>query len=273
MSFSLRAQFDLSGRVALITGAANILGPEFAAALAEFGAQLVLADINAEACSRVSQDIGETYGTRTLAVTADVSDERAVKAMVEQVLLSFGGIDILINAAATKTADYSRYYKSLAEYDLETWNEVMAVNLTGMFLCAKHVVPHFVGRKQGNIVNVASIYGIVGPDPRVYEGSWYLDRQINTPPIYAASKGGVVNFTRYLATTLAPYNIRVNCITIGGVFSGQNETFVDRYGARVPLGRMARREELRGSVLFLASDVSSYVTGHNLIVDGGLTAW
>ena len=270
MTFSLRAQFDLTGRVALITGAANILGPEFAAALAEFGARLALADINAEACSRVAQEIGEAHGTKTLAIVTDVADEPAVAAMVEQVLSAFGCIDILINAAATKSPDY---FRPLIGYRLEYWNQVMAVNLTGMFLCTKHVVPHFIDQKQGNIINIASIYGVVGPDPRIYEGSWYLDQQINTPPVYAASKGGVVNFTRYLATTLAMHNIRANCITPGGVFSGQNETFVERYSTRVPLGRMANRQELRGAILFLASDASSYVTGHNLVVDGGLTAW
>jgi NAD(P)-dependent dehydrogenase (short-subunit alcohol dehydrogenase family) len=270
MSFSLHSQFDLTGRVVLITGAANILGPEFAAALAEFGAQLVLVDINEDECSHVAQKIVETYGIRAISITADVSDEQAVVVMVKQVLTAFGRIDTLINAAATKTLNY---FKSLMEYNLEDWNQVMSVNLTGMFLCTKHVVPHFVERNQGNIINIASIYGMVGPDPRIYEGSWYLGQPINTPPVYAASKGGVINFTRYLATTLASHNIRANCITPGGVFSGQNETFIGRYSARVPLGRMARREELRGAVLFLASDASSYVTGHNLVVDGGLTAW
>lgn len=270
MTISLRDQLNLAGRVALITGAANILGPEFAAALAEFGAQLALVDINGKACTHVAQQVEETYGTRALAIRADISDEKAVAAMVRQVMSTFGHMDILINAAAIKTRDY---FKSLEKYKLEDWNQVMAVNLTGTFVCTKHVVPFFMKQKKGNIINIASIYGIVGPDPRIYEGSWYLDQQINTPPVYAASKGGVVNFTRYLATTLAPYNIRANCITPGGVFSGQNKTFVNRYSARVPLGRMARREELRGAVLFFASDASSYITGHNLVVDGGLTAW
>jgi NAD(P)-dependent dehydrogenase (short-subunit alcohol dehydrogenase family) len=270
MTFSLRAQFDLTGRVALITGAANILGPEFAAALAEFGARLALLDIRSDACQEVAHQIHETYGTQTLALTADVGEESAVAAAVAEALSTFGRIDVLINAAATKTPDY---FRPLGEYSLQDWNQVMTVNLTGMFLCTKHVLPHFVSRGQGNIINVASIYGVVGPDPRIYEGSWYLDQRINTPPVYAASKGGVVSLTRYLATTLAPHHIRANCVTPGGVSSGQNETFVERYSARVPLGRMARREELRGAVLFLASDASSYVTGHNLVVDGGWTAW
>lgn len=270
MTYRLQDAFRLDGRVALVTGAANILGPEFARSLAEFGASLALADINAEGCSELARELQDTYKTRALALPADVSDEAAVAEMIRKAHFTFGRIDILINAAAAKS---EHYFNPLLEYHLDDWNQVMSVNLTSMFLCAKHTVPHFIGQGGGNIINIASIYGVVGPDPRIYKDSWYLDRQINTPPIYSASKGGVVSLTRYLATTLAPHRIRVNSITPGGVFSGQNDTFAGRYGERVPMGRMARREELRGATLFLASDASSYVTGHNLIVDGGLTAW
>ncbi len=231
---------------------------------------MALTDINNENCASVAREVGEIYGTKTLAIATDVANEPAVADIVNQVLSAFGRIDILIIAAATKSLNY---FRPLSEYYLEDGNQVMAVNLTGMFLCTKHVVPHFIDQKRGNIINIASIYGVVGPDPRIYEGSWYLGQQINTPPVYAASKGGVVNFTRYVATTLAAHNIRANCVTPGGVSSGQNETFVKHYSARVPMGRMACREELQGAVLFLASDASSYVTGHNLVVDGGLTAW
>lgn len=269
MSSRLQGQFDLTGRVALITGAASILGPQFAASLAEFGAQLALVDINAQACRETASRIEEEYGVKALDLVTDVSEESAVAAMVERVLSSFGTLDVLINAAATKNDSFS----PLAEYSLGDWNRVVAVGLTGTFLCTKHVVPYFIERRKGNIINIASIYGIVGPDPRIYEGSLYKGFQLNTPPAYAASKGAVVNYTRYLATTLAPYNIRANCLTPGGVFSGENEAFVQRYSARVPVGRMGRREELKGPVLFLASDASSYMTGHNLVVDGGLTAW
>jgi NAD(P)-dependent dehydrogenase (short-subunit alcohol dehydrogenase family) len=270
MTGGLASQFDLDGRVALITGSANILGPEFAAALAEYGAQVALADINAESCTQVAREIRETFGVQAKAYEIDVADEKEVGQLVNEVVSTFGQIDILINAAANKPPGY---FRPFVEYDLDDWNRVMDVNLTGMFLTAKHVVPHFIAQEGGTIINIASIYGIVGPDPRVYEGSWYLDQQINTPAIYAASKGGVVAFTRYLATTLASYRIRANSITPGGVYSGQNEEFAKRYSDRVPLGRMGNREELRGAALFLASEASSYITGHNLVVDGGFSVW
>jgi NAD(P)-dependent dehydrogenase (short-subunit alcohol dehydrogenase family) len=269
VTFSLRDQLSLEGQVALITGAGNILGPEFAAALAEFGADLALADIDEDGRERVARNVRDSYGARALAMAVDIADEASVNRMVETVIAEYGRIDVLICAAATR----SGFTKELHEYSLADWEHDMGVNLTGMFLSAKHVIPHFIEQKSGAIINIASIYGILGPDSRIYEGSLYMGQQISTPPTYAASKGGVVALTRYQATTLAQHGIRANSITPGGVFSGQNKAFVARYSYRVPMGRMANREELRGAVAFLASDASSYVTGHNLVVDGGLSAW
>lgn len=264
----LKRMFDLTDRVALVTGAANILGPEFSAALAEFGARVTMVDVNTEACQAAARRIADEFGADVEPLTADVSDEKVVKAAVDQVLARRGGIDVLVNAAATKTAGY---FRPFFEYDLADWDRVMEVNLTGMFLVTKHVAPSMAERGRGSIINVASQYGMVGPDPALYEGSWYLEQEINTPAVYAASKAGVIGFTRYLATTLAGHGIRANSITPGGVFSGQNDTFVRRYAERCPMARMGRREELRGAALYLASDASSYVTGHNLVVDGGWT--
>ena len=269
MTHRLHDMFNLKGKVALVAGSANILGPEFALALAELGANVALADIDEEGRERAAQNVRDSFGVGALSVEVDVSDEASVVGMVEAVLAEFGKIDVLVSAAATR----SGFTKELHEYDLSDWNHDMGVNLTGMFLCAKHTTPHFIEQNGGTIVNIASIYGIRGPDSRIYEGSLYEGQQISTPPTYAASKGGVVALTRFQATTLAQYGIRANSITPGGVFSGQNEAFVKRYSARVPMGRMANREELRGAVAFLATDASSYVTGQNLVVDGGLSAW
>jgi NAD(P)-dependent dehydrogenase (short-subunit alcohol dehydrogenase family) len=165
------------------------------------------------------------------------------------------------------------FFAPIEDYELTTWREVMAVNLDAMFVVAQEIGKRMVSRGKGSIIQTASIYGIMAPDPRIYEGSYYLGREINTPPVYAASKAGVVGLSKYLATLWAPANVRVNTLVPGGVESGQNETFKQRYAARVPLGRMANAEEMVGALIYLASDASSYVTGHTLVVDGGLSAW
>ncbi|MDB5912321.1 MAG: short-chain dehydrogenase/reductase, partial [Ramlibacter sp.] len=156
---------------------------------------------------------------------------------------------------------------------LADWNEVMAVNLTGAMLCAQAFGAPMAQRGSGAIVNTLSIYGIVAPDQRIYEGSEYLGRPINTPAIYSASKAGLWGLTQYLASYWGGKGVRVNAITPGGVFSGQNETFVRNYSQRVPLGRMASSDDIVNGMLFLASDASSYLNGHNLVVDGGWTVW
>jgi NAD(P)-dependent dehydrogenase (short-subunit alcohol dehydrogenase family) len=268
MTHTSRDLFDLTGRVALITGSAGILGPEFAAALGAYGARVAMTDRDEEACHRAAQAVREETGAEVLPLKLDVADEAAVARVVAEVHQAFGEIGILINAAASKSPGY---FRPLVDYDRSDWEHVLAANLTGMFLVTKHVVPHLIAKKRGTIINIASMYGVVGPDPSLYVGSWYLDQEINTPPIYAATKAGVLGFTRHLATTLAVHGIRANAVSPGGVESGQNETFLSRYAERSPIGRMARREELRGPIVFLASDASSYMTGHNLVVDGGWT--
>ncbi len=265
----LKKLFDLSGRRAIVTGSANILGPEFAAALAEFGARVAMVDVDGAAVRDKAARIAAEHGTEVRAFEADVTDEAAAARVVADVVAHWGGLDVLVNGAACKTPEY---FKPFDDYPLADWSRVLDVILTGTFLFTKHALPWLEKSGHGAIVNISSQYGVVGPDPALYEGSWYLDQQINTPPVYSAAKAGVVGFTRYMATTLASRGIRANCITPGGVASGQNDVFQARYAERCPLGRMARREELRGALVYLASDASSFVTGHNLVVDGGWTA-
>jgi NAD(P)-dependent dehydrogenase (short-subunit alcohol dehydrogenase family) len=268
--FDLKQQFDLNGKVALVTGAANILGPEFVDALAQYGANVALIDVNAERVNEVAKQIKEARGVESLAYALDVTDQEAVINAVADINKKLGNIDILVAAAAAKT---DNYFTESPGYPLEDWKRVIDVNLGGPFIAAEAVLPNFLKAGKGTIVNIASIYGVVGPDQRVYEGSDYLGGKINTPPPYSASKAGVIGLTKYYATTLARHGIRVNSITPGGVESGQNEEFVRRYSERIPLQRMANRTELQGALLFLASDASSYITGQNIVVDGGLTAW
>ncbi len=257
--------FDLGNRVALITGGTGVLGTVFAETLASQGADIVLLDVDESKCALRAREIAESTGRRVLGIAADVASEDDVKNSVNLAEKTLGRIDILVNNAAAQPAGM---FAQMEDYPLEVWNRVMAVNLTGHFLMSRAVGPLMVRNGRGSIINISSIYGVVAPDQRIYDGLGF-----NTPPAYAASKAGVLGLTRYLATYWSNKGIRVNALTPGGVFRDHQEPFLTRYSSRVPLGRMADQKELRGAILYLASDASSYVTGQNLIVDGGLTTW
>jgi len=261
--------FRLDGKVALVTGGAGILGRRFCAGLAAAGARVAVVDVDAAAAA----DCAAALGPDAAGFGCDVSDPASVQSCVSAVLARFDTIDVLHNNAATKTRDVRAFFTPFEDYPLATWREVMSVNIDGMFLMAQAVGRHMLARGTGSVVQTASIYGLVGPDSRIYEGSDYLGGPINTPAVYAASKAAVIGLTRWLATHWATAGIRVNCLVPGGVSSGQNSTFSEHYAARVPLGRMARDDEMVPALLYLASDASSYVTGQVLAVDGGWTCW
>ncbi|WP_313892584.1 SDR family oxidoreductase [Psychrobacillus sp.] len=267
-------RFSLKGKKAIVTGGAGILGRHFCKGLADSGARVAVVDINIEEATKVAQQITADYKTEAKAFYCDLTSEESVKQMVQAVVAEFGEINILHNNAAGKSSDLNAFFAPFEDYELDQWKEIMSTNLDSMFLIAKHVGK--VMKEQGtggSIIQTSSIYGVLGPDNRIYEGSYYLDRQINTPAIYSASKAGVVGLTKYLATYWAKDGIRVNTITPGGVESGQNDTFKQSYSNRIPLGRMAQPEEMVGALIYLASDASSYVTGQNILIDGGLSAW
>lgn len=266
-------RFSLAGKVALVTGGAGILGRVCATGLAEHGASIALIDLDPKAAEAAAASIAAATGAKAIGIACDITREEALKAAIAEIEIALGPIDILHNNAATKGRDLAAFFAPADAYGLETWREVMAVNIDAMFLLAREVGRGMIERRRGSIIQMASIYGVVGPDNRIYEGSHYLGRPINTPPVYSASKAAVIGLTRHLATLWGEHSVRVNAITPGGVESGQNDVFSRNYSKRVPLGRMARAEEMVGALVFLASDASSYVTGQNIIVDGGLTAW
>jgi NAD(P)-dependent dehydrogenase (short-subunit alcohol dehydrogenase family) len=259
----------LDGQVAVVTGGAGILGRIFCRALADAGAQVAVLDLFADPARAAADEIGEA----AVGFACDVADPASVEAAVAAVMARFGRIDVLVNNAATKTADVRAFFEPFETYSLDTWREVMGVNIDGMFLMAQAVGREMLKVGSGRIIQTASIYGLVGPDSRIYEGSNYLGGPINTPAVYSASKAAVVGLTRWLATHWADKGIRVNCLVPGGVSSGQNGVFSDNYASRTPMGRMARAEEMAPPMLFLASEASSYVTGQVLAIDGGWTAW
>jgi NAD(P)-dependent dehydrogenase (short-subunit alcohol dehydrogenase family) len=260
----------VKGKKIIITGALGLLGSVYTEGFSEQGADVAIVDLDEKACRQRAVEIGKKYSVRPMGIGCDVTNPVAVKEMVQKVMSGYGHIDVLLNNAATKS---EHFFDPFEEFSLDDWNKVMGVNVNGMFLCAQAVAREMEKAKAGSIINISSIYGIVAPDQRIYEGSFYEGRSINTPLIYSTSKAGVVGLTRYLATYLAPHGIRVNAVTPGGVFSGQNDTFAKKYGERCPLGRMARPEEIFSAVYFLACDASSYITGHNLVVDGGWSVW
>jgi len=271
---SYRKLYDLTGKVAVVTGGAGILGRHFCAGLAESGAAVAVADLQAESAAALAQELGNRYNIQTLGIGCDVANPESVKKMVDQVVAQWGGIDILHNNAAGKSNDLESFFAPFEEYSLDQWRNIMSVNIDGMFLTAQAVGKQMVAQgRGGSIIQTASIYGVMAPDHRIYEGSFYLGRKINTPAVYTASKAAVLGLTKHLATYWADKGIRVNTLTPGGTESGQNDEFKSRYANRIPMNRMARADEMVGALLYLASDAASYVTGQNIIVDGGLNAW
>jgi NAD(P)-dependent dehydrogenase (short-subunit alcohol dehydrogenase family) len=266
--------FNLAGKTAIVTGAVGILGQGFCRGLAEFGAQIAVVDLDQDRSSQFAEELIADYGIGALGVACDVANSASVSNMVETVASHFGAIHILHNNAASKSSDLDAFFASTEDYSLSEWRKIMSVNVDGMFLVAQAVGKQMHKQQTGgSIIQTASIYGIVSSDKRIYEGSFYLGRQISNPAVYSTSKAAVVGLTRYLAANWGDQGIRVNALVPAGVESGQNDTFKARYSARVPLGRMARASEMVGALVYLASDASSYVTGHCLVVDGGLSAW
>jgi NAD(P)-dependent dehydrogenase (short-subunit alcohol dehydrogenase family) len=266
--------FNLSGKTAIVTGGVGILGKQFCSILAEFGANVAVVDIQQKAAAEFSEELEKLYGTKAKGIYCDITNQHSVEKMVKDVVDNFGRIDILHNNAAGKSNNLSHFFAPFEDYELSQWDQIMDINLGGMFMVAKEVGKFMVQQNEGgSIIQTSSIYGIMGPDNRIYEGSFYLEHQINTPAVYAASKSAVIGLTKYLATYWANKGIRVNTITPGGIESGQNEVFKQKYSNRVPLQRMGKPHEIAGALLYLASDASTYVTGQNIVIDGGLSAW
>ena len=265
--------FDLSGKVAVVTGGAGLLGQVFCQALISAGANVAIIDIDKNKADQTAREIKREKNQKISTFACDITLPDSVSSMVKEVVNQLGRIDILLNNAASKSSDLDQFFAPFENYSLQTWREVMAVNIDGLFLVAQNVGKQMKTQGGGSIIQVSSIYGVVAPDQRIYEGSEYNGRAINTPAVYSVSKAAVIGLTSYLSTYWAGSKIRVNTLTPGGIASGQNNEFSNKYSNRVPLGRMGEATELTGALIYLASDASSYVTGQNIIVDGGLSAW
>jgi NAD(P)-dependent dehydrogenase (short-subunit alcohol dehydrogenase family) len=269
--------FDLSGRVAIVTGGAGLLGYHHGAILAAAGAHVVLLDLPIADPEIKAANLTETYGVDCLGLGADITDEPALRRILADILERFGRVDILINNAANnpKVENSSgAAWSRLENFPLETWDADIRVGLTGAFLCSRVFGAEMAQRRSGVIVNVASDLAVVAPDQRLYRvDGMEEDQQPVKPVTYSVVKTGLLGLTRYLATYWSSANVRVNAISPGGVSNGQPDVFLSRLKPLIPMGRMAERDEYQGAILFLCSDASSYMTGSNLVIDGGRTCW
>jgi len=274
---TIQEKFDLTGRVAVVTGGVGLLGTEFCRTLAEAGAAVAVVDLNASA-SQGTADTLTKSGYKALAVPTNITQPDSVNVMVEKVVSKFGRLDIVVNSAALDPKfDPDAAKKGIApgafeDYPLDDWNAALNVNLTGMFLVSQACVKQMISQgKKGSIINICSTYGLNGPDQGIYIKDG--ERVAYKPVYYTVTKAGVMGFTKYLAAYYAGTEIRVNALTPGGVFNNHEDYFVKNYSAKTIIGRMANKDEMNGALLFLASDASSYMTGNNVVVDGGWTAW
>lgn len=268
-------RFSLEGRTALVTGGAGLLGRQFSRTLGEAGAKVVVADKNFDAVFTHAQDLRKS-AIRALAVNVNVTDPDSISALIEHVLLEFDSLDVLVNCAALDPKfDTQHLHEQSANafenYPLQAWQASLDVNLTGVFLTCQAAARVMAAQGSGVMINISSIYGLVAPDQGIYP---QVNGQPSYKPVdYVVTKTALLGLTRYLAAYYAGTKIRVNTLTPGGVFNQHDEAFANNYSAKAVLGRMAAEDEMNAALLFLASEASSYMTGANLVVDGGYTAW
>ncbi|MGQ9926897.1 MAG: SDR family oxidoreductase [Chloroflexaceae bacterium] len=265
--------FSIAGRVAVVTGGLGQLGRQFSGALAARGAHVAILDQHQNE-ALVAARFGGLPG-RVISLEADLTHRPQIEAALARVEAELGTPHILINNAALDSPPDAPAAENgpFEHYPEESWDRVMEVNVKGVFLTCQVIGGRMAAAGRGSVINVSSIYGLVSPDQRIYEYRAAVGAPFYKPVAYSASKSALLNLTRYLATYWAPRGVRVNTVTFAGVFNHQDEQFLAGYLPRVPLGRMAREDEYNGAIIFLASDASTYMTGSNLVIDGGWTAW
>jgi len=270
-------KFKLNGKVAIITGGAGLLGVKHAEAIAEAGGIPILWDINSQQVYERSLEIAETYNVKCLGMCVDITDFGKVTDALTEVMNIFNNANILINNAANDpkvSPVQSSTLNRLENFPLSLWQKDIDVGITGAFLCSQIIGNYMVHHGGGVILNIASDLGIIAPDQRIYCNNGLKDREQPVKPVtYSVIKHAIIGLTKYLATYWADKGIRVNSISPGGVYTDQPEQFVKKLTYLIPMSRMASNDEYKAAILFLVSDASSYMTGANLIIDGGRTCW
>jgi len=263
--------FDLRNKTIVLTGCAGRVGSRFSEILSKAGANLILVDKDIEKNEKLYKKIKKQYKTNCFVSNIDITNTNEIDDLVKAILKKYSKIDVLINNAHFVPRDNANRDAPFEKYPYELWQKTISENLNGIFICCQKFGKIMVKQKNGCIINISSIYGIVGPDQRIYGKS-----RLNSPPFYSATKGAIVNLTKYLASYWGKNNVRVNTLTLGGIYDKKlhaDKEFVKKYSEKTMLGRMSQASDYDGAILFLASDLSSYMTGANLIIDGGWTAW
>lgn len=253
-------KFSLKNKIAVVAGGAGLIGKPVSIGLVQAGAKVYIADIDEKNGLKL-----EKQNKNLKWIKIDITDVKSINSCINKIVKKDKKIDIWVNCAYPRTSDWATKFEDIK---YESWKKNVDMHLNGYFLCCQKIAEQMKKQKKGTIINFSSIYGVIGPDFSVYEKT-----NLTMPAAYSAIKGGIISFTKYLATYLAKYNIRVNAICPGGIYNKQPDTFVKKYGEKTPMKRMGKPEEIAGPVIFLASDAASYITGHVLMVDGGWTAW
>ena len=264
---SVKKMNNLSEKVVFLTGAAGLLGTQYATALSSVGANVVLADINYNKCKKIEKELKEKNNVSPFSIKMDISNKKSIDNAIAKVMKKFSKIDVLVNNAVFPETQKERSIQ-FEKFPLELWNKIFAVNVTGVFLCNQKIGSIMVKQKKGSIINISSMYGVVAADQRIYGNSG-----LNSTAAYAVTKSSLFNFTRYLASYWRNTGVRINTLTLGGVENNQDPKFIQKYSEKTMIGRMAKKNEFTGALIFLSSDASSYMTGSNMVVDGGWTAW
>lgn len=264
--------FSLKNKVAIVTGALGLIGKNHCKALVEAGANVIVCDLNQTECNKFAASLPK----KSIGISADITNKESVIELKTKALNEFGEIDILVNNAAIndmfENPQAAVEQSKFENYPLEMWKKSLDVNVTGMFLCSQVIGSEMAEQNNGSIINIASTYGIVAPDQSLYinqDGT----QSFYKSAAYPVTKGAVISFTKFLAAYWGSKNVRVNTLSPGGVENNQDDYFIDNYSKRTPLKRMAQPDDYKGALIFLASDASNYMTGANLVVDGGWTAW
>ena len=267
--------FNLKKKIILITGAGGFLGTNFCKYLIATGAAVVALDNNKKNLENLQKFIKnlDLSTEKLFLVKCNILNENEIKNVKAKIIKRFKKIDVLINNATYRTKDFKNFYQPFENFDLKIWKKISKVSNEGTFLVTKHIVKHMIKRKSGSIIQIGSIYSYLAPNFEIYKNSIFKGKKMNSPAVYSVNKFGINGLTKYLASYLGKYNIRVNCLSPGGIEQGHSEIFKRNYSSNVPLERMAKIDDLMGLVILLSSSESEFITGQNILIDGGLSCW